>query len=608
MLDKIKIPDQRWLSLFACLMIEAVSGSSYAFSLYSNQLKANLGYDQSSIETVGSLGNIGLYLSIVAGLCFDGLGPTLTGLIGATLCCVGYALTWLASKGQIATPVGLVSLYCFLWSHGSAWLDTVAVSTTIKNFRANKATVLGLAKALFGLSASMLTIIYTNLFKPDVDSFLLFLTAIIPAVAVPAALLTSLSSPGDAGKAITRRESYKLLGGFALLAGLMAYCCSVGLASAKGAIGAIPGLAYALIPLLLGQALLTLRYAAAETVESKKEEVRAALLAGDGNLEHAIDAVEKGATAAGSAHDLTNDKSGATFIEGALSLELPLIMVALFAGTGSGLVTINNLGQITKALGADADGADVYVMLLSIANCLGRMIIGAISDGTARYISRPVWLAFAVASMGGSQLLSAYADLNSLYFAVVWTGASYGMFWSLGPPLISDRFGQGNIASIYSLTSLSTGLASYLLSAIMASALYQAHTPAGSTTCLGHACYQTTFFALAAMCGVGALSASYVAWRLRGLYGPDGLAIPYSEFEQTEAGQASALARWTQKALMPICCCRCGRRLLVSEDEEYSTTVGVAGLLGQGKGGKGAANANQVEIALRMREAAAEWK
>lgn len=591
MLDNMKIPDGRWLSLFACLMVEAVSGSSYAFSLYSNQLKANLGYDQSSIETVGSLGNIGLYLSIVSGLCFDSLGPKLTGIIGATLCCVGYALTWLASRGQVATPVGLVSLYCFLWSHGSAWLDTVAVSTTIKNFRANKATVLGLAKALFGLSASMLTIIYSNIFKPDVDSFLLFLTAIIPAVAVPAALVTSLSSPGDASKAITRLESYKLLAAFALLGGLMAYCCSIGLLSAKGTIGAIPGVAYALLPLLLGQCLLTLRCAGKETVESKKDEVRAALLAGDGNLENAIEEVEKGNTATGQARSLASDTSGATFIEGALSLELPLTMIALFAGTGSGLVTINNLGQITKALGADADGADVYVMLLSIANCLGRMIIGAISDGTARYISRPMWLAFAVASMGGAQLLSAYADLNSLYFAVVWTGASYGMFWSIGPALISDRYGQANFASIYSLTSLSTGLASYLLSAVMASAFYQAHTPAGSTTCLGQACYQTTFSALAALCGVGTLSAAFVSWRLRGLYGPDGLAIPYSEFEQTDGGRPTALAQWAQRALMPLCCCRCGRRLLVSDEgKDLHTYPG------------------DVEGSLRLKEAAAEWK
>lgn len=657
MYSKLHRPDPRWVSLFACLCLEAVAGSSYAFSLYSNQLKAELNYTQEQVETAGAVGNLGLYLSIVAGLCFDSLGPSWTGLIGAALVAVGYATTWGAAQGLIPSPVALTALYFFLWSHGSAWLDTVAVGTTVKNFRSNKATVLGLAKALFGLCASMMTIVYTNLFKPDVNSFLLFLAIAIPVVAVPASLATRLASNSDASEPVTHEETRKLLGGFALLAGLMAYCAAVGLAQANGQLGALPALAYLIIPLILAQSVLLLPCGArrkSEKMRGKVTAVRVALLRGDGNLDAAIDAVEskeasgrllegheeeggeEGGDTAGALQAAASDASGASFVEGAFSFDFPMIMLTvrvcfftrkggasslppfpphppqplpppappqLFTGTGSGLVVINNLGQITKALGASADGADVYVMLLSIANCLGRLVIGAISDGTARHISRPAWLAIAVASMGGSQVLASFADLNSLYAVVVWTGASYGMFWSLGPALISDRFGQANFASIYSLSSVSTGLASYLLSAIMAGALYQAHTPAGSTTCLGAECYKTTFIILAGMCGAGTLSALLLAYRLKGLYGPDGRAVSYRAWAATETGRPSALARAIQRRFANSCCCRCGRRLLLSDDQFEE-------LAAEGAAPHGSAKqvSTRFEKDLRNKELAAEWK
>ena len=40
----------RWVMAFASLLIMSVSGSTYIFSVYSNDIKSTLGYDQTSLN------------------------------------------------------------------------------------------------------------------------------------------------------------------------------------------------------------------------------------------------------------------------------------------------------------------------------------------------------------------------------------------------------------------------------------------------------------------------------------------------------------------------------------------------------------------------------
>jgi len=54
----------RWVSLGAGLIVESVAGSPYGFGVWEAALKAQLGYTQSEIETVGSVGNFGQYTGV----------------------------------------------------------------------------------------------------------------------------------------------------------------------------------------------------------------------------------------------------------------------------------------------------------------------------------------------------------------------------------------------------------------------------------------------------------------------------------------------------------------------------------------------------------------
>lgn len=99
---------------------------------------------------------------------------------------------------------------------------------------------------------------------------------------------------------------------------------------------------------------------------------------------------------------------------------------------------------------------------------------------------------------------------------------------------MADRFGTQAFGAILTTLSISSGAASYLLSAEMASAFYQARIPpGGGTVCTGMWCYQDTFIVLACICVVSGGAGVLLSRRLRKLYREDGVARRYSDFVQS---------------------------------------------------------------------------
>lgn len=276
---------------------------------------------------------------------------------------------------------------------------------------------------------------------------------------------------------------------------------------------------------------------------------------------------------------------GATAVEGVLSLDFLLICVIYFAGTGSGITVINNLASICQSLGTTGDQQDVYVSLLSVFNCCGRMFFGLASDYGAKRMSRPLWVTACVGLMCLTMVLFAFSNLSLLYLGAMLSGFSYGGFWSLGPTLIGERFGARAFASINAVSTAGVALGSFSLSATMAARNYQAHITNGGSVCLGVDCWRSTFIALAAVCAVGTAAGLWLTFRLRPLYvGPDGKAIQYAAFIRAY-GHAGCTAA-VQRALLRLCCCRAGRSLVVAqEDDEEEQSGAYCGRVGPGVGG-----------------------
>ena len=156
---------KRWASLAcAIIFVEFAAGCAYAYGIYSASLGKIFGWTDANLASISSLADIGLYISLDGGFVFDRWGPILTLLVGAVQCSLGYVLVYLMSAGVIAGSVSATTGFLFIAFHGASWLDTVGVATTLRNFPQNGALVVGLVKAFFGLSGSIISTVYLTFF------------------------------------------------------------------------------------------------------------------------------------------------------------------------------------------------------------------------------------------------------------------------------------------------------------------------------------------------------------------------------------------------------------------------------------------------------------
>lgn len=107
-------------------------------------------------------------------------------------------------------------------------------------------------------------------------------------------------------------------------------------------------------------------------------------------------------------------------------------------------------------VGTRSGDEDIFVTLISVSNCAGRLLSGFVSDlGVNRSrgrISRPWFLAGACVVMAASFLLvTLWSSLASLYIACVLIGMAYGAINALNPATASEIFGLKSFGSIYGL-------------------------------------------------------------------------------------------------------------------------------------------------------------
>jgi len=168
---------------------------------------------------------------------------------------------------------------------------------------------------------------------------------------------------------------------------------------------------------------------------------------------------------------------------------------------------VGNITQMLEALGGKEGDQDVYVSIMSIANCLGRMFVGFFSDRYARTIPRPFFLVLSIALFSCSNFLLAFADRSALYAGCLLSGFAYGSYAALNPALIAEFFGIKHFGKMYAAFVPASIVHSYLISVRLTSYIYESNITDGGRTCYGTACYRYTYLILAAF-GVGAVVAA----------------------------------------------------------------------------------------------------
>ncbi|KAK9856798.1 hypothetical protein WJX84_010738, partial [Apatococcus fuscideae] len=115
---------------------------------------------------------------------WNSIGPVLTVMVGILLQVGGYLGIYLAAHHHFSIPywamLGLAMVAC----NGQTWFETAGLVTCVRNFETERGTVIGILKALLGLSASVYTTIYFAFFEPKSIRFLLALAIGPSAIAL----------------------------------------------------------------------------------------------------------------------------------------------------------------------------------------------------------------------------------------------------------------------------------------------------------------------------------------------------------------------------------------------------------------------------------------
>ena len=170
-----------WTSLSGLCLLVSLAGSTYAFGIFAPLLTKHLGYTQKSLDIIASVGNSGLYVSLLVGFAVEMYGVHSVVRFGGALVFVGLTYIWLSIQQLIPTNPILLGLFYFVAQTGSCCHISTAVTAAVRIFPAQgKGTAIGLVKGYFGLSTAVLANLSIGYFTTSPSMFVLFIAILIP--------------------------------------------------------------------------------------------------------------------------------------------------------------------------------------------------------------------------------------------------------------------------------------------------------------------------------------------------------------------------------------------------------------------------------------------
>jgi hypothetical protein len=187
------------------------------------------------------------------------------------------------------------------------------------------------------------------------------------------------------------------------------------------------------------------------------------------------------------------------------------LMFVFTCTAGSGLFVINNIVAVAATVGQDA--SSFFVVVLSLANAVGRMSIGVIADRLAHRLSRIQLLACTALVMASAQFLLALNTHELLYPSLVIVGLSFGASFSNISAIVGDLFGAKFIGSNYGFIDLSPTIGSYVFATGLIALFYPSNEDDDyddddeeHASCEGARCLQNAFFVTTAACVVASVA------------------------------------------------------------------------------------------------------
>ncbi|XP_024544900.1 protein NUCLEAR FUSION DEFECTIVE 4 isoform X2 [Selaginella moellendorffii] len=518
----------RWLGLSAAMIMMGCAGLTYTYAVYSEHMKQRLHFSQEDVDDIGAAKDLGGVVGVLSGLFYNMYPPWVTIGIGAALHFFGYTMVWMTVAGKVAPSFWLLCMYSAVGNGGDNWIDTACMMTSLQNYEEQRGTAMGILKAQLGLSGAIFVMIYEVFLEPNVNQFLL-LMSLVPTLAY--VLLAFFVRPFDhtEDEDPSAPPRFKMAFITVLVLGIF---MMVSLASKEyfkeSKLLQLMTITIMLSIMLIMYTIPLIRFPrkffppSSEGIDLPKLETKAYDL--QDAEEERLNLLKTGADPS---QVLTHSQiatpaaasTGHTTLKDALAdFNFWLVFLVVTIGAGTGVAIINNLAQIGKSL--RAGGTDIYVGLISVWSCFGRLGSGYGSDLLMRRgYPRTLCLLIDQMIMALCCLLLATGLISSLFIGSALTGLSYGAYWTLIPAILSEVFGVQNFTVLYKLVSLGPPLGSYILSAKVMGSLYDeeaalyrqksggASVPAGGddlNNCYGSKCFGFGLVALSLVSLVGA--------------------------------------------------------------------------------------------------------
>ncbi|KAJ7560916.1 hypothetical protein O6H91_03G006000 [Diphasiastrum complanatum] len=507
------------------MWIQSCNGASYAFGMYSEEMKLSLGYNQESLDTIGFWKDVGENVGIVAGLLYDVVQPSWVLAVGATQSMCGYFLLWLTITHKIARPK-LWGVCTFMWmaTNGQTFFNTATIVTCVKLFPESRGKAIGLLKGMLGLSSAILSQIFTGIYGSAArkSAFLLLISWVPAFVGFSAMFLVRLDAVDNDGNETS--ESYWFLVVMTLSSFLATFLMVVVvidnfllLSTAVDRSASIIVIIILLLMMIVPWRSTLYRRRETEDFSQLSEKLLqkdTILGKKDMNLEEKdgiseereieFEQTGKGITETRSireeeAGDLpqhikidTGKRASTTFLDNQVpkieqdlalceilvSTNFLLLVTATLCAMGAGFTAINNMGQIGFSQGYSPQHIDTVVSLLSISGFAGRCLGGFASDILlhTKSIPRPAFIVAALCTLALGLALVALAPPACLYLASILIGVGHGAQWSLVPAVTSELFGLQHYGTLYNAVTALNPIASYILSICVVGFFYDQET------------------------------------------------------------------------------------------------------------------------------------
>jgi MFS family permease len=163
-------------------------------------------------------------------------------------------------------------------------------------------------------------------------------------------------------------------------------------------------------------------------------------------------------------------------------------------------MVIDNLNLLAAALNTTPSA--FFVTALSLANALGRVLAGALSDAYVHRVSRLQLLA--LVALGSSMLHATFAlgSEELLYPCVLLAGLLFGASVSMVALNVVEVFGEKYVPTNFGAVDSAPIIGSYIFVTWVVSAFFQANTvdDQGGSSCVGADCFRTAFLVNSACC------------------------------------------------------------------------------------------------------------